>query len=257
MKINRWLIETFGFSKTEIRGIWVVFTLILLLAILPRIYFKSQRQNLKTEQSKKDKEALALWAKEMNERIGIKEKKKKSLWVNYEKSTYVKRPFKKESKTHFTKASDKSADYYSVPSYNKLAEPTEININQASEELLQTINGIGPTLSKRIIKYRDLVGGFHDTLQFYEVYGLPIEVVEKLSKVAALSDSLSRININTDSLKHLYKHPYIDYRLAKMIVNYRHVHGDYQQPTDLLLLKTMSDSIYQKLYPYISTSSSD
>ena len=113
------------------------------------------------------------------------------------------------------------------------------------------------TLSERIIKYRDLIGGFHDTTQFAEVYGLPDEVLRKLSQASIFSDSLSQININTDSLKLLYKHPYIDYRLAKRIVNYRRVHGDYQQPADLLQLKTMSDSLYQKLYPYISTLPSD
>ena len=256
MKINKWLVETFGFSKTEMYGIWIVLALIILLAIAPRIYFRHQQRHLEISQTPEEKAALAAWAQEMNEQIHIKEKEKKKGWVNYKKTSFDERG----SKNAFYNDSKKTRltqTYEKKPAAFKPAATTQIHINDATPEILQSIRGIGPALSDRIVKYRDLIGGFHDTTQLYEVYGLPDEVIHKLSQVSIFSDSLAMININTDSLKLLIKHPYIDYRLAKMIVNYRRVHGDYQQPSDLLLLKNMSDSVYQKLYPYISTSSSD
>ncbi len=252
MKINRWLIETFGFSRAEMYGIWGVLILIILLALFPRVYFRSQQQALSFSQSKEEKAALAEWAEEMNQKIRIKEKEKKKEWKTYHKIEYAERNSKSKSKTY--------SRFPAKKPYKVKAEPEKlapISINQTNAESLQAIKGIGPTLSERIIKYRDLLGGFHDAAQLSEVYGLSPEVIAKLSETIVLSDSVGHININTDSLKLLSKHPYIDYRLAKKIVNYRHVHGDYKQPADLLLLKTMSDSLYQKLYPYISTSSSD
>ena len=47
-----------------------------------------------------------------------------------------------------------------------------IEINSASKEDLMKINGIGNTFSERIIKYRDLLGGYYRKDQILEVYAL-------------------------------------------------------------------------------------
>lgn len=132
---------------------------------------------------------------------------------------------------------------------NKLVQ---IDINQAGAEDLQQIRGIGSKLSTRIIKFRDLLGGFYSASQLSEVYGLSPEVVEKLTETCIISGKLNKVNINADSAVHLYKHPYIDYNMAYAIINYRKQHGNYKSVEDLKRIKIIDDSLYEKIYPYLS-----
>jgi DNA uptake protein ComE-like DNA-binding protein len=54
------------------------------------------------------------------------------------------------------------------------------NLNTASASDLLPIHGIGPVLSKRIIKYRDAIGGYTHKHQLYKVYGLDSVVALRL-----------------------------------------------------------------------------
>jgi competence ComEA-like helix-hairpin-helix protein len=139
----------------------------------------------------------------------------------------------------------------------KYTNENKLNLNMADTAQLQAIKGIGPVLSKRILKYRNSLGGFHSAEQLKDVYGLSPELVETMSDITFTTDSLTKIDINSDSLKYLASHPYIDYRMARSILNFRKVHGNYKAPEDLLKLKLMTDSLYKKLYPYISESQLD
>lgn len=127
-----------------------------------------------------------------------------------------------------------------------------IQLNSATKEEFQRIRGIGPVLSERITKYRDLLGGFYSTDQLKEVYGLKEEVIEQVIRQSVFDGRVSHITVNTDSIKILAKHPYIDYNLARAIINYRQVHGAYKSTDQLLEIKVMNDSLYKKLSPYLS-----
>ena len=127
-----------------------------------------------------------------------------------------------------------------------------INLNTADTSLLQKLNGIGPVLSDRIIKYRNLLGGFHSTYQLNEVYGLDEETIKNIGKRVMTSGTLKKININTDSIKHLTIHPYIDYKLGQAIFNYRQVHGDYVDKNEILQIKMITDAQFEKISPYIT-----
>jgi DNA uptake protein ComE-like DNA-binding protein len=137
-------------------------------------------------------------------------------------------------------------------------EPAEpevwFELNSANAEELRRIRGIGAVLSSRIVKYRNLLGGFHDYAQLREVWGLKPEVIEVLKNHSVLEPKIQQIPLNTDSIKVLARHPYIDYNLARALVNYRKVHGDYQEAAEIQNIKLMSDSLYQKLSPYLSIS---
>lgn len=128
-----------------------------------------------------------------------------------------------------------------------------IRINTAKANELQVIRGIGPVLSDRIIKYRDLLGGFSHTDQVREVFGLEPEIADDLVSKLDLDGEIHKIPINeTDSIRTLARHPYIDYKLARAIINYRKVHGPFGSLTDLKNIKLMNDSLYQKIAPYLS-----
>lgn len=130
---------------------------------------------------------------------------------------------------------------------------SKFDLNQATAEQLQQIRGIGPAFSKRIIEYRNKLGGFIAPEQLFEVWGIEEETVVRLLEKSELTSPPSKIDINTDSLKHLYFHPYIDYNTAKVILNFRKQRGRLDSIAQLKEIKILSDSLYQKIYPYLST----
>lgn len=147
---------------------------------------------------------------------------------------------KKESISRFASFEPRSPVNYSF------------DLNSTVAEELMLIKGIGLTLSERIIKYRDRLGGFHSYDQLNEVYGLKPEVIEEIRNHTTLSGDIRPLDINSDSLKVLIRHPYVNYDLARIMINYRKVHGNFEDPKDLLNIKILSDSLYQKLIPYFS-----
>ena len=124
------------------------------------------------------------------------------------------------------------------------------DINHSTEENLKKVPGIGSVFSQRIIKYRDLLGGFHRLEQLGEVYNFPDSLLPAVEKYFYSSDStIKKISINQENLS---KHPYIDYNLSRSINNYRKVHGDFQKVEDLKQIKLLNDSLFQKILPYLS-----
>ena len=148
----------------------------------------------------------------------------------------------------------------------KTKSPSRINnpliakydLNQADTTQLKSIKGIGTVLSSRIIKYRDLLGGFIHLNQLKEVYGIKEEVFQRASEQLELSsNSIRKININSASFEELVKHPYLNYKDSKAIINYRNQHGNYGQLADLKKIYSLTDSVFQKITPYLEIDSSE
>jgi len=134
------------------------------------------------------------------------------------------------------------------------ARPGRFDLNMADTNQLKAIRGIGSGLSRRIIKYRDALGGFASPNQVYEVYGLDSAVVNELFTFAYLSEnqSFKKIKINAASFEELNAHPYITPRLAKIIIAYRQQHGTYHSANDLAQIKILDPATLQKIAPYLS-----
>lgn len=108
------------------------------------------------------------------------------------------------------------------------ANETKIkDLNTATVEELRQVYGIGATLSERIIKFRDRLGGFLVNEQLYDVYGLEPNVVDKaLLKFQVVEiPVVAKINVNTANAKELSRLVYINSSLAFNIVEYRDKNG--------------------------------
>lgn len=57
-----------------------------------------------------------------------------------------------------------------------------ININTASEQELEKLNGIGESMAKRIINYRETHGGFSSKEEIMNVKGIGRKVFENIKK---------------------------------------------------------------------------
>jgi len=132
------------------------------------------------------------------------------------------------------------------------------NLNLVTADSLIKIRGIGSVLSERIIKYRNSLGGFMTIDQLSEVYGLKEEVIDRIKERYIVDPvEITKVNINADSVTDLAKHPYISYSLAKIMLAYRNQHGDYLTIDELMNIKVMNDSLFQKLSPYLKAEKSD
>ncbi len=127
-----------------------------------------------------------------------------------------------------------------------------IELNSCNKEDLMQLHGIGDKLSDRIIKFRDGLGGFYDVNQLSQVYGIEETTFNKIQGQLYVKGKIKKININLASESELSSHPYINYKLAKSIVEYRNQHGNYSQLTDLKKLHLMTEETYNKLEPYLS-----
>ncbi len=126
------------------------------------------------------------------------------------------------------------------------------DINTATAEELQGLKGIGPVLSKRIIKFRDKLGGFHSIDQIKSTYGLEDSVYQNILPFLQLSKTITEININKADFNELNSHPYISFQLAKVIINYRDQHGQFTDVNELQNIKILSAEKFKEIEPYLS-----
>jgi competence protein ComEA len=137
------------------------------------------------------------------------------------------------------------------PSAIKSPEVQLVNINVADSLDLLKVRGIGPVFARRIIRYRELLGGFHSANQLLEVYGLDSTKFEEISGSFLFDHaSLNFIDVNSAEIKDLTSHPYIDYYLAKSIVDARIKKGGFVSDADLYGIPMMHDALYVKIIPY-------
>ena len=127
------------------------------------------------------------------------------------------------------------------------------DINRADTFQLMALKGIGSKLSKRIITFREKLGGFVNAEQYKEVYGLDTSVIKLLKDRSFIASEFqpNKISINSASPEELRSHPYIKFKLGSLIAAYRDQHGKFSSVEELKNIKVLSENDYQKLLPYI------
>lgn len=129
----------------------------------------------------------------------------------------------------------------------------KIEINTASAEELKSLKGIGEKLSERIVTYREKLGGFASVEQIAEVYGLSQETFQSIKpKLSCDPSKINKILINHIDIKELAAHPFFNYQMAKLIVNYRLQHGPYSSIDEMLKSKGLETEDVIKVEPYIN-----
>ncbi len=146
-------------------------------------------------------------------------------------------------------ASGKTTGHTST--YEKPESINLIDINKADSIQLLAVPGIGPAFAHRIIKYREMLGGYHTASQLLEVYGFDSVRFNQVARYFTFDHSSMRlIDINKADVKQLAAHPYIDFYLAKSIVDHRIKKGKVNSDSDLYGIPLMHDALFQKLTPY-------
>lgn len=146
----------------------------------------------------------------------------------------------------------------SVPSASPTVGPTaakalHIDLNDADSVDLQYLPGIGPVFASRIVRFRELLGGFHHVSQLMEVYGFDSVRFAGLEKQVYVDTSkIQKIALNTADYQRLRDHPFISHKLANAMVQYRKQHGPYRAVSDLLRIAIMDEQNFRKIAPYLT-----
>ena len=145
---------------------------------------------------------------------------------------------------------------YSHPSYTrteKFKEGTIVELNTADTTILKKVPGIGSAFAKRIVSYRNLLGGYYSVTQLSEVYGVDEDrynaFVPWFSADPSLISTLAVNSLPQDSLR---RHPYINYGQAKVIAQLRKQKGRLTGWENLQLLNEFTDNDKIKLQHYLS-----
>lgn len=181
-------------------------------------------------------------------------------FIAIEGSNWQKKPSKQPFRQYSTKQNkqeyfERKFAYYKDSTQNRnnfQQKVTKFDLNQADTARLKKLRGIGEKRAMTIIKYREKLGGFASMEQISEIWGLDSVSINSLKKYAyILPNSWKKIAINTASVNDLKGHPYIGFRLANTIVNYRLQHGKFKDEADLAKIKAIDETTLQKLKPYL------
>lgn len=169
-----------------------------------------------------------------------------------DKITKKETSFKKDESKPITYKQERH--YTQKQNYNtKSLERYSFDINSCSKEDLIKLNGIGEVLSTRIIKFRDKLGGFYSKNQIAEVYGLSKETFDKIKSQLTIQKPLIRkLKINIVDKRTLKDFPYISYRLAKQIINYRKQNGNFKNSEDFRQIRSIDSLLFNKIEPYLN-----
>lgn len=134
---------------------------------------------------------------------------------------------------------DYSKQNYSS-SYASKTYDQKIDLNKATAEQLQKVNGIGVKLSDNIIKFRNkFVGGFVADVQLLDVYGLTPEVIERIKNDFTVKTPrpIQKLNLNTATKEQLVTIQHIDYEIAHYIIEQRILRDGFKSLDELNKVK--------------------
>ncbi len=153
-----------------------------------------------------------------------------------------------------------TATYDRIRPYVRIALPRKkearkevrvIDINTADTADWMQLPGIGKVFSRRILRFREALGGFYSVAQVAETYGLPDSTFEKIKPYLRCTPRVRQLNLNTAREDQLARHPYINKREARLIVRYRHQNGPFRDVAELKELYGL-DTVRMKRYlPYL------
>lgn len=157
--------------------------------------------------------------------------------------------------TENTEVRNNNNDQAEVSSFkNFTSRYTTIDINIADTTAFISLPGIGNKLAARIVNFREKLGGFYSAEQVKETFGLPDSTYQKIKQYLKLDNSsVKKININTATVDEMKAHPYIKWEIANPVVAYRNQHGPYSKPEDIKKVMVVTEEIYTKIAPYLTT----
>ncbi|MEO9076985.1 MAG: helix-hairpin-helix domain-containing protein [Gelidibacter sp.] len=139
--------------------------------------------------------------------------------------------------------------------YNAKSYDQKMDLNKATAQDLQSVNGIGDKLSDNIIKYRNkFKGGFISEIQLHDIYGLSPEVIERVTNDFAVKTprSIEKMKLNTATKEQLVTIQHIDYEIAHYIIEQRTLRDGFKSFEELLKVKNFPSQKFEIIKLYLT-----
>ena len=131
----------------------------------------------------------------------------------------------------------------------KLQPEERIVLNRADTAQLRKVPGIGSFFARKIVDYRERLGGYYRVQQLLEIEDFPETAVSFF--IIPDGTEFRKMNLNRLSLNELKRHPYIGFYRARAIVDYRRLHGHIESLQQLKLLPDFTPEAIERLEPYV------
>lgn len=126
-----------------------------------------------------------------------------------------------------------------------------VELNTVDTLELEQLPGIGVKLSRRILKYRKLLGGFYSVSQLSEIYGLDANTLQRIQTRIKVDESkIRKLDLNFGDVGELARHPYLKKRLAVRIIQFRSKYGKIENPEILRDSMILNMEEFEKIKPY-------
>lgn len=129
---------------------------------------------------------------------------------------------------------------------------TKADLNTATAEDLQKVNGIGEKLSDRIVKYRTTLGGFRGEIQLKDVYGLSPEVIERVQQRFEVMETSEKKSLRSITVVELSELPYFNYELARATVKHLAANPGISSFTELADIKDFPVEKIDRIQLYLT-----
>ena len=132
-----------------------------------------------------------------------------------------------------------------------IKKDTILNLNTADTTELVLIRGIGPYKARRIVAYREELGGFYSPSQLCDERLKDLHLDTLIGSFIASPDSLRTIDVNTANAETLSRHPYLRYSQAKAIYHLRRKYVRLEGIDDLRHLSELDSAALSRLQYYL------
>lgn len=232
MKKINWIRDYLCFNRTELRGIFILLTLLVIM-ILINAYYPQEIRQKPIDFSSFENEVLRF----------------EMVWENGRKKENADRTKRLHHRNRGYQPSHQDCTKTIKKSPNLIFT---IELNTADTFDLQRLKGIGPSFARRILSHRERLGGFLRKDQLLEVWGMDSAryvLIEKYIKVEG--DSIKTINLNQVTFKELLRHPYFPFELTKCIIQYRQKNKKFSALEELKKIPLVNDSVFRRITPYL------
>lgn len=135
----------------------------------------------------------------------------------------------------------------------RIADLIVIELNSTDTIELIKLRGIGRVYARRIVDYRQMLGGYTHVEQLKEIYKFPEGLLESLKpQLWVDTTKVRKMNLNLISYQELREHPYITEYQARAIVYYREKAGNIHSVDELQKHKLLDAYSFNRLKGYFA-----